>query len=131
VTVLDENIIESQAQLLRSWRVPFRQIGQDIGRQGMKDDEIIPLLHSARRPTLFTRDLRFYERETPHAGYCIVALAVGQGEVASFVRRLLKHPDFNTQAKRMGTLIYASHVGVRVRRDHKTDEREVAWFRMM
>lgn len=86
MTVLDENIIESQAQLLRSWRIPFRQIGQSVARQGMKDDEIIPLLHSLRQPTFFTRDLRFYERETPHAGYCIVTLAVGQNEVASFAR---------------------------------------------
>jgi hypothetical protein len=29
----------------------------------MKDDEIIPLLHSLRRPTFFTRDLGFYERK--------------------------------------------------------------------
>ncbi len=59
--VLDENIIESQAQLLRGWRFSPRQIGVDVGRQGMKDDEVIPLLHSLHQPTFFTRDLQFYE----------------------------------------------------------------------
>ena len=45
MTILDENIPEDQRQLLRSWRVPARQIGFEVGRPGMKDDEIIPLLH--------------------------------------------------------------------------------------
>lgn len=43
--LLDENIPESQRQLLRSWRIQSQQIGHEIGRQGMKDEEIIPLLH--------------------------------------------------------------------------------------
>jgi len=45
VNILDENIIDNQCKLLRSWRIPFRQIGFGIGRQGMKDKEIIPPLH--------------------------------------------------------------------------------------
>jgi hypothetical protein len=43
VNILDEQVLESQRQLLRSWRIPIRQIGHDIGRKGMKDQEIIPL----------------------------------------------------------------------------------------
>jgi hypothetical protein len=39
--VLDENIIASQRERLRAWRVPFRQIGHEIGRQGMEDTEEI------------------------------------------------------------------------------------------
>jgi hypothetical protein len=43
----DENIPEDQCQLLRSWRIRIRQIGQDIGRQGMEDaQQILPLLHT-------------------------------------------------------------------------------------
>ena len=42
--ILDENIPESQRAVLRSRRIALRQIGQDIGRKGMKDNEVIPVL---------------------------------------------------------------------------------------
>ena len=61
--VLDENFTESQRQLLRGWRISVRQIGYDIGRSGMDDDEIIPFLLRLRRPTFFTLDRGFYKRE--------------------------------------------------------------------
>lgn len=38
MNILDENIIESQWQLIRRWRIPVRQIGEDIARKGIKDD---------------------------------------------------------------------------------------------
>lgn len=44
MNVLDENIVESQRQLLRSWRIRVRQIGHEIGRAGMQDEEIVPFL---------------------------------------------------------------------------------------
>jgi hypothetical protein len=50
VIVLDENILESQRKPLRSWRFHLCQIGVDIGRKGMYDDEIITLLRRQRRP---------------------------------------------------------------------------------
>ncbi len=46
--VLDENILEDQRQLLLKWNVPIRQIGYEVGRKGMKDDEIIPFEHGRR-----------------------------------------------------------------------------------
>jgi hypothetical protein len=72
VNVLDENIIESQRQLLRNWRIPVRQIGFELGRKGMADEEIIPFLLTLRRPTLFTRDLGLYDRQHCHARYSVV-----------------------------------------------------------
>jgi hypothetical protein len=44
VNVLDENIVESQRQLLHGGRIRVRQIGHDLGRAGMPDEEIIPFL---------------------------------------------------------------------------------------
>jgi hypothetical protein len=44
MNILDENINESQRQLLRSWRIRVRQIGVDSSRKGIQDDEIIPFL---------------------------------------------------------------------------------------
>jgi len=49
VNILDENIVASQRERLRSWKIHFRRIGDEVGRMGMKDrDEIIPLLHRLR-----------------------------------------------------------------------------------
>ena len=62
MNVLDENVPDSQRQLLRSWRIRVRQIGYEVGRQGMGDEEIIPLLHRLGSVTFFTRDLGFYDR---------------------------------------------------------------------
>ena len=125
--VLDENIPEDQRQLLRSWRIRPYQIGHEVGRQGMKDEpDIIPLLHKLRRPTFFTRDLGFFDRNFCHERYCIVCLAVGQDEVASFIRRILRHPEFDSQAKRLGKVVAVSQTGMRVWLSRE-EEAEVEW----
>jgi len=41
MNILDENIIESQCLLLRSWGIKIRRIGYDVGQQGLQDKEII------------------------------------------------------------------------------------------
>lgn len=43
--ILDENFPGSQRQLLQGWRISFKQVAFEIGREGLKDDKIIPLLH--------------------------------------------------------------------------------------
>jgi plasmid stabilization system protein ParE len=83
MNILDENIIASQRQRLRSWRIRVRQSG-------------------------------FYRRESCHRQYAIICLEVAPEEVAIFVRRVLRYPRLNTQAKRMGTVVRASHRGLGV-----------------
>jgi hypothetical protein len=112
MNILDENIIASQRQRLRSWRIPVRQIGVDIARKGLQDEEILPFLHRLHRPTFFTRDRGFYRREVCHRQYGLICLEVAPEEVAIFVRRILRHPRLNTLAKRMGTVVRASHRGL-------------------
>ena len=127
MNILDENIIDSQRQRLRHWRIAVRHMGYDVGRQGMKDQEIIALLHRLRRPTFFTRDEDFYVRHLCHARYCLVYLAVAKNEVASFVRRLLRHREFDTVAKRMGTVVRVSQVDLSVWHLHAEQAIHVAW----
>jgi hypothetical protein len=127
VNVLDENILESQRQLLRGWNVPARQIGLDLGRKGMADEEILPFLLTLPRPTFFTRDLGFAARAFCHARYCLVVLAVGQYEAAYFVRRLLGHPAFDTKAKRMGAVIRVLPTGLAVWRLRSEEEVRFSW----
>ncbi|MBU6399907.1 MAG: hypothetical protein KGS61_06285 [Verrucomicrobia bacterium] len=127
MNVLDENILESQRQLLRSWDISIRQIGLELGRKGMADEEILPFLLTLSRPTFFTRDLRFAGSQICHARYCLIILAVGQYEVAHFVRRLLRHAAFNSQAKRMGAVIRVMPTRLAVWRLHTDQEIRVSW----
>ena len=54
---------------------------------------------------------------------------VGQNEVAVFIRRLLRHPHFNTQLKRMGRVVRVSHVGVALWRLRSQKEIHIVWSR--
>lgn len=112
MNVLDGHIPVEQRQLLARWRVPVRHIGYDVERKGMQDDEIIPFLRRLRYPTFFTLDDGFYNRKLCHQRYCLVRMDVHDDEVASFVRRFLGHPEFDTQAKRMGAVVRISRKGL-------------------
>jgi len=128
--ILDENILEGQRLLLDASRLAPRQIGVDIGRKGLKDEEIIVLLRRQRDATFFTRDAGFYMPNLRHRSYCLVVLSVGQNEVATFIRRFLRHPDFDTQAKRMGRVVRISHAGLAVWRLRSQTEIRTVWSRL-
>ena len=127
MNILDENIPKPQRELLEGRRISVRQVGVNIGRKGLQDEEIIPLLVSLRHPTLFTRDSDFYERRLCHSKYCLVYLSVEKSEAALFVRRFLRHPDFKTQANRMGKVIRVSRSGISFWRRHQSRESHVGW----
>jgi hypothetical protein len=95
----------------------------------MPDQEIIPFLQQNRRVTFFTRNLRFFEANNRSRKYCLVCLAVGQYEVAVFVRKILQHPELNTSARRMGKIVRATHTGLRVWQVGTTEEGELRWPR--
>ncbi|HLK61477.1 MAG TPA: hypothetical protein VKU00_33320 [Chthonomonadaceae bacterium] len=125
--VLDENVPGTQRQLLRSWRISCRRIGVEVGRKGMKDDEIIPLLMQLRRPTFFTLDLGFFNSRLCHRRYCIAYLAVEEYEAASFARRLLRLEALDTEAKRMGKVIRASQSGLVIWTSSSQAEVRLGW----
>lgn len=127
MNLLDENIIESQRQELSDGRISTRQIGVEVGWKGMKDAEIIRLLHELTRPTFFTRDDDFYTRRLCHQGYCLAYLDVDDDAVAEFVRRTLRHREFNTRAKRMGTVIRVSAERIHVWRKRAKHTEAVDW----
>jgi len=127
VNILDENFPPQQRQLLRIWRVSVRHIGYDIEQQGMKDDRIIPFLLGLRRPTFFTLDADFYRPSLCHSHYCLAYLDVRLDEAATFVRRLLRHLEFDTQAKRMGAVIRVSRAGLSIWRAHAERETHYGW----
>jgi hypothetical protein len=125
--IVDENIFDGQRLLLQAWRLAAKQIGLDFGRKGLKDEEIVVLLRRQRNATFFTRDGDFFVPSLRHPGYCIVVAAVGQNEVAVFIRRFLRHPDFNTQAKRAGRVVRISHTGLTLWRLRSQTQTHTAW----
>ena len=126
--ILDENIPSSQQQLLRKWRIRAKVIGEDIGDKGIPDEQIITLLHGIRSVTFFTRDSDFFSKGLCHTEYCLVHLAVGQFEIASFIRRFLKHPHFNTAKKRMGKVVRISQIGLLCYEKGMKEARFVEWL---
>lgn len=125
--LLDENVPESQRALLLAKRVAARQIGYDVERKGLKDEQIIPLLHTLDRPTFFTLDSDFYNRRLCHLGYCLVHLDVAEEAAAEYVRRFLRHRKSNTRAKRMGWVVRVSATGLASWRIHHERENHLAW----
>ena len=105
MNLLDENIRHDQSEQLRKWRMPFRFLIRELAQPGIQDPDIIPLLHRGKRPTLFTHDQDYFKRSLIHPAYCLVWLDLYDGDVALFIRRFLRHPDFNSHAKRMGKII--------------------------
>jgi hypothetical protein len=127
MNILDENISRIQRQLLLDWRIAVRHIGYEIGRKGMKDDEIIPFLLTLRQPTFFTLDWDYFQRSWCHPRYCLAYLDIGRDETALFIRRLLRHQAFDTQAKRMGTVIRVAYSGLFVWQRHASKEAYFRW----
>ena len=80
-----------------------------------------------RRPTFFTRDEDFYNQRLAHARYGLIYLAVEKEEVAYFVRRLMRHPALNTQARRMEAVVRVSSAGLSVWRLNATVETQINW----
>jgi hypothetical protein len=127
VVILDENIPESQWQLLRHWRIRALLIGRDISEKGIQDDRITGFLNQQSRPTFFTRDGGFYDRKLCHASYCLVYLAVRPNESALFVRRCLRHPHLKSRARRLGAVIRVSSAGLQMWRIREAREIFLRW----
>ena len=93
--------------------IRVRQIGVEVGKLGMKDrEEIIPLLHTLRGLTFFTRDRDFYALRLIHRNYCLVYLDIKPSESAHFIRAFLRHPKFRTQAQRFGKVARVHQTGI-------------------
>jgi hypothetical protein len=126
LNLLDENFPEDQLALLKEWRIPFAKSDVTSSR-GIKDADIIPLLHQHSRVTFFTQDKDFFRPALCHASYCLVWLDVGADDAALYVRRLLRHPHFATQAKRMGTVIRAHHDKIHFWQRNRRSIRRAEW----
>jgi len=127
LNLLDENFPVDQRPLLRDWHISFRQIGREFSHLGAKDPDIIPLLHRQRRVTFFTLDEDFFVRSLCHAAYGVAFLDVRADDAAHFMRRFLRHPRFNSEAKRMGIVARVHHDGVQFWQRNRAALQRIAW----
>ena len=127
MNLLDENFPEDQRPVLREWRIPFRQIGREVSHRGIKDPELVPLLHRHRRVTFFTQDKGFFDPALCHQSYCLVLLDVRADDVAHYVRRFLRHPRFDSEMKRMGVVARVHHDGGQFWQRNRAALQRVEW----
>jgi hypothetical protein len=127
--VLDENILEGRRLLLEASRLSPRQIGVDVGRKGMKDDEIRRVSAPAAKHHIFHARRWFLSASVAPSALLRGLMNVGQNEIAMFVRRLLRHTHFDAQAKRMGGVIRVSHAGLALWRLRSQAEIHDVWTR--
>jgi hypothetical protein len=125
--VLDEHIPRAQIEAVRRWTRSALSVGEDFGSKGMSDEQIITQLAQATRPTFFSRDAGFFDRKSRDKRYCLVWLDVNESDVAEFVKRVLRHVDFRTKGKRLGSVVAASPSGLRAWRWKSPKEIRVAW----
>ncbi|MBC8228387.1 hypothetical protein H8E77_02420 [bacterium] len=125
---VDENMPRRFTLMLRTW-VSVGQIGHEVGRQSMQDDEIIPrLLLEVKRTTFLTEDRRIYRRERPHPGYCLVIVPeLSVSEIAALVRRLFRIPGFHTIAERMGKIVRITQEYIHWKELHQPGEQRQRW----
>jgi hypothetical protein len=78
----------------------------------IKDEAIPTLLRSQPQPTFVTINERdFWERVVADPRYCIVCFSLPDSradEIPRLLRALLRRPEFNTKARRMGKIIRIS-----------------------
>ena len=125
--VLDENLPASQRSLLRKWRVRFRAVGDDTSLAGTLDENLPPLLHRLPRPIFFTMDRDFRRPGWAHPAYCLAWLDVRVDQAAEFIRRFVRHPAFDTQAKGLGKVVRVHPEGVDCWHVGKRTEDQIRW----
>jgi hypothetical protein len=127
MNLLDENTDDYERIRLLQWGIPCRKIGLDEARKGIQDDEIGSLLRNRRQVTFFTHDTDFYKRRFCHPRCCIVLLNVSETQAAEYIRKFLRHPEFRTQAQRMGCVVRVSHNEIHLWRLHGETEETINW----
>jgi hypothetical protein len=100
----------------------------DFLAKGYQDYEIIDALRRGRRATFFSLDRHYFRRDWRHPRLCLVFLDIPENdEPAKYIMRLLRHPLFNTEAKRLGHVIRVTPSGLTFWRPRADREEQAGW----
>ena len=127
--ILDENFRLEQQAVLAAWRIRARKIGKDLAAFGTDDADLIPLLLRQPQPTFFTHDEDFWRQSLWHPAYCLVWLDMDDRQGAVFVRRFLRHVDFDTHTKRLGKVVRVHPDGLTFYDSRHGRAKQTAWLR--
>ena len=112
--LLDENVHQQsiRASIAAWYRGQVRSLTTLRPNTLIKDEAIPMVLRRVRQPTFVTTNVADFWRRVPaHPRYSIVCVALPNErlhELPSLLRQLLRLPEFNTKAKRMGKVIRVS-----------------------
>jgi hypothetical protein len=129
--VLDENVSELEVLRLRKAGIRVRLIGDEVARIGDADENLLPILLRLKKPVLFSQDKDFFQLKWLHEDYALVWLDVHPNVVADYVHQFLRHPEFDTQAKRMGVVARVGASGIRYWRGRNRELRQTKWPRLI
>ena len=127
--ILDENFHLEQQAVLAVWGIRTRKIGKELAASGTDDADLIPLLLRQPSPTFFTHDVDFWRQSLWHPAYCLAWLDMDDILGARFVRRFLRHVDFDTHAKRLGTVVRVHPDGLTFYDSRHGKAKQVPWLR--
>ncbi len=125
--VLDENMDDAYLGALEHLGIRAQKVGKSVGRKGITDENVIPLLHRLRSVTFFTRDKDYKRSRLCHDRYCLVYLDVEKAKTIEFIHRVLRHPAFRTWAQRRGKLIWVRLTGMRVWQVNVQTPEDIPW----
>ena len=127
--VLDENISAAEEAKLTGWGIRCRTIGVQVASKGDDDANLLTILLTLARPTFFSHDQDFWEQSRQHSRYCLVWLDTEETEQARFIRAFLRHPEFNTRAKRLGKVVRVHADGLTCHHSRHGRPKRIAWLR--
>ena len=127
--VLDENISAAEEAKLTGWGIRCRTIGVHVATKGDDDAQLLTFLLTLARPTFFSHDQDFWEQSRQHSRYCLVWLDTEETEQARFIRAFLRHPEFNTRAKRLGKVVRVHADGLTCHHSRHGRPKRIAWLR--
>jgi hypothetical protein len=125
--LIDENVSEIEVLRLRKAGIRVRLIGDDVARIGDSDENLLPILRRLKHAVLFTQDKDFFRFKWAHAGYALVWFDTNPNVVADYVRRFLRHHEFDSSAKRMGIVARVSANGIRYWRVGNRELQRTDW----
>jgi hypothetical protein len=109
--ILDEQIsLPEVLPLIQKW-ITVQYLPALRPRQQVLDQRVPAILLTLKQPTLVTIDRDFWRRHLCHPNYCILYFALRNEEqrlIPDLLRALLRRPEFNTRAKRMGKVVRIS-----------------------
>ena len=123
--VLDADVRQQDYQALRR-RFSMVKVGDGFGYSSMSDGDIRRELHHSKQ-TFHTQDRRFCHPRHRHPTYCLVFYDVADPDFVSCVQRFLRHPRFNTRAKRMGKVVRVTLEHIEVWELHRENREIVEW----